>query len=499
MRVLFDTNILIHREEHELVPPNLQALIKLLNDNGAAIVVHPVSVSEIFKDKEAVRRRIKLSKLGTYARIKTPPNYINDLSFCEAVGSTNRINDINDCHLLFSIYKQAASFLITEDKGLISRSKRVNLAHLVFNIDEAYKYFAQYYDEKDISSLPSIKELCPYNIKTNDSFFDSLRGAYPEFDSWWGKISEEERKVWVYQTPEGRLGAILILKIEDDLITTSPILKKEKRVKICTLKVEATGSKIGELFIKMAVDLAVSNSIDEIYVTCFANKQESLVYLIQTYGFMDKGKTDRGENVFVKCLIPPHCNFDTIKINTDYYPSITARSEVRKFIVPIVPKYHERLFTDYHEREATYSLLEYSGIMFTEGNTIKKAYLSNSTTRKIRVNDIVIFYRSKDHKALTSIGIVVDIRYDVFNPDVIANIVGNRTVYRESEVNLISKKSNCVIVFQHHFHFKRPVRRPVLLKEGIIKASPQSITQISNDAFDSICKLGKLDERYIIN
>ena len=52
MRILLDTNILILRENYHIIPDNVAKLMSLLNGlETCSIHVHPLSVSEIKKDK----------------------------------------------------------------------------------------------------------------------------------------------------------------------------------------------------------------------------------------------------------------------------------------------------------------------------------------------------------------------------------------------------------------------------------------------------------------
>ena len=65
---------------------------------------------------------------------------------------------------------------------------------------------------------------------------------------------------------------MLKLKIEDvdeDYSDIIPLFPKAKRLKICSLKVDYTGEKLGERFMRIIFDHALENKVDEIYVTIF--------------------------------------------------------------------------------------------------------------------------------------------------------------------------------------------------------------------------------------
>ena len=70
MRVLVDTNIFIAREDHVVVPENLQRLMNALHRLNTQILLHPLSVEEIQKNGNCHRRQVKLSKIKTARMVK---------------------------------------------------------------------------------------------------------------------------------------------------------------------------------------------------------------------------------------------------------------------------------------------------------------------------------------------------------------------------------------------------------------------------------------------
>lgn len=54
--------------------------------------------------------------------------------------------------------------------------------------------------------------------------------------------------------------------------------KKKKRIKISTFKVIDSGKGIGEIFMKLILEYAQKNNIDEIYITIFP-KYKKLISL----------------------------------------------------------------------------------------------------------------------------------------------------------------------------------------------------------------------------
>ena len=73
MRVLLDTNILIPREDHRVIPRELTQFLRLLHETGAVTLIHPASLKDIDHDEDKERRSIIRSKLMSYALLEAPP------------------------------------------------------------------------------------------------------------------------------------------------------------------------------------------------------------------------------------------------------------------------------------------------------------------------------------------------------------------------------------------------------------------------------------------
>jgi len=502
MRILIDTNIFIERENFHVIPENLRELLRILNTLSARILIHPKSIDEIKRDGNEERRKICLSKIQTYPLLESPPDPVGDNEFMRLIGQIENERDYVDNLLLYAVFKDAVDFLLTEDKKIHDKALRFDIKDRILSITEALKIFRETLPKEKVTSPPAIKEDFVYNLNLDDPFFDSLKEEYPRFEFWFRKISREGRKCWVYYNDDGSIGALLIPKIENELINSIPPLPAKRRLKICTFKVSYLGHKIGELFIKLSVELCVRNSIDEIYLTHYAKKEDYFVDLIGEYGFF-KAAIKNSEDVYLKKLIPSPEDFkndlvakelcsDPLRFSKKYYPSFYDGPLVRKFVVPILPRYHDRLFVEYPKRQTT--ILEHVGQFIVEGNTIKKAYLCHSKISRLSRGDILLFYRSRE-KVLTSLGIVEKTRF-TRDKDLILRMVGKRTVYTPNEIEKMVEKPTLVILFQFHFHFKKPLKLNQLINLGIIKKAPQTITKITHQNYLRVKRESRLDERY---
>jgi rRNA-processing protein FCF1 len=495
-RILIDTNIIIYREDIGIVPDKVQELLQILNDADHKIVIHPLSLKEINKDRDSRRRDIVISKIGTYTSVDNPPYPESDSKFISCVGQSYNINDKVDDYILYCVYKDVVDFLITEDVMIRKKAEKLGISDRVFSVDDAIEHF-----KVGSISYPHPLEYIPvYNVDFNDSIFDSLKKDYNEFENWWKKISREGRKGWVHYV-NGKIGAILILKDENEPVDSIPPLPKNKRLKICTLIVDSIdqGSKIGELFIKISVQTAFHKDIDEIYLTHFIKPDDFLIPLIKEFGFSQVAKKINGEIVIVKRLIPDEeKKYLPTEVYKMFYPSFSDEEDVvNKFIIPIRPEWHNRLFTDYKIRQLT--LDEVTGKFIVEGNTIKKAYLSHSKINEMKEGDILLFYRSKDVRGITSLGIVEKIKIGVTDPNEIISYVEKRAVYQKSEIEEISKKPTMIIIFWWILYLKEPLKYKDLLDHRILNGIPQTILKVSHSNYLKIKEMAKINDRYTFN
>ena len=493
MKIIFDTNILIHIEDPKELSTQLQELLKIFREHGHQIFIHPASLKDINNDQDSVRKKIILSKLRGYPLIEFPPKPTNDyLSF---VGASTNSNEINDNEILFAIQKNAADFLITEDIGLQKKAERVNLEDRVLSIDSALSYFEDLY-ARDVPRHALLREDFLRNLNVDEPFFDSLKEDYgdSDFRKWFKEKSIEGRKCWVYHE-KNMIKALLMLKEENEPIETLPPIQARMRLKIATLKVDLSGFKLGELFLKMAFQYCILNHIFETYLTHFRKEEDVLINIIENYGFETVGFLKKNnEEVFLKKLTPSGKMMLSIEASKKYYPSFRDSPDVKKFLVPIIPEYHDRLFPDFKQRQM--KITEYSEINIP-GNAIKKAYLSHSAIKKVRAGDILLFYRSQDLKLVTAIGVVDQEPVHTKEAEEIVRIVGKRSVYLYEEIKEMAQKPVLVTMFRHHLFLPNPLDLNYLRQHDI--PVPQSIIELNHNQYLAIKRGGKLDERFTVN
>lgn len=502
MRVLIDTNIFIYREDNRVLERNTQRFLELVNRLGIQLVIHPKSREDLLRDPNRSRREISLSKLCAYAILQDAPDPQDDKDFISVLCSYKDAREQIDNAILYAVYRNAVHLLVSEDKELLKKAEKLGIRERVLSIVEAIDLLGSESSENTILPPPAIKHVELHSLQIEDPFFDSLRAEYPGFDNWFIEKSKEGRKSWVYFKKDGGIGALLIYKIEEEEIACNPPQPKKRRLKLCLFKVEHLGFKIGELFTKMSVDLALKNNIEEIYLTHFIKEEDDLVKLISEYGFEEGAVKDNGEIVYIKETHPPEDKLSEVsplEISRECWPIFYDGAGVRKFIVPIKPEYHEKLFTELRRMS---TLFEQAGAFIIEGNTIKKAYLTRTRSKRLSTGDILLFYRTKQvsgkyyESGITSIGIVDEIYYGLDDPEEVVRVAKKRTVYERSEIEDLLPVT--VILFTWHLHLDSVIGLSELKENGVIKGPPQSISEISNEGYLYVKEKGGVIGRYTV-
>lgn len=502
INVLLDTNILIEREDNHIISDSIQELLSILHTEKYNVFIHPDSFIDINKDTNKKRKEIILNKLKSYQKLKNPPIYKNDLDFCKKV-KTSKINDYVDNNLLYALYRNEIDFLITNDLGIHKKSKKFNLEEQVFNIGQALDSFRT----KFPNMSRSIEQTTVNHLNISDPIFDGLKEEYPEFNDWFKEIQRQKRPCLIY-TEKGCLGAVLIYKEETQTLKLEDkTFPPKNRMKIATLKVTSVGNKIGEHLLSWIINYSINQGLEEIYLTHFVKEEDSLVYLIEEYGFENVGKSN-GENYFIKKINKgeahseiENSNLSFVEISKKYYPYFCDNDKVNKYFVPIRPEFHDLLFL----KEDTQTTLENhfpDGFneypkSFIPSNTIKKAYLSHSSIKQLKEGDLLLFYES-DGKGINNIGVVESVKR-VDNINDLNKMISKRSVYSQKNLEKIIQNEVLAILFIHSKNFNSKISLNELRRLEILKKPPQSIQHLSHEKYLLLKNSFKNNEKYNIS
>jgi hypothetical protein len=244
------------------------------------------------------------------------------------------------------------------------------------------------------------------------------------------------------------------------------------------------GKKIGELFLKAAFRYATINQLEHLFIHGSPDKQEILFELLADFGFVETG-VYRDDVVYVKKhpRVPPDDNCETFEYCRRYFPHFRHDASVRKFIVPIQPEFHRILFSDYQSQFDSQMTLFNS--YHSVSNAIKQAYLCHSNVQVIKPGDIVLFYRSIDEQAITSLGIVEQFE-SLQDALEIVKRVRRRTVYNMQQIAEMATRPTKVMLIRLVRHFSNPPSFDWLTQNLGLHGTFQTIREIDDDTYQRI-------------
>jgi len=499
MRVLLDTNIIIYREDRAHDNYSIGHLFRWLNKLKFDKIVHPFSIDELQKYKDEYKKEemdIKLDSYNKLMSIKEP-----DHDFLLKLNNfSNKGNDIVDNYLLYEVTLGRVDILITEDNKMHSKARVLGISDRVYTINAFLSKVSIEFPNLVEYKVLSVKKEIIGNIDHTNSFFDSFRENYSEFDEWILKKCDEEAYV---SYGDNVILGFLFLKIENqDEIDREivPILPKGKKLKIRSFKVESSGFRLGERFMYIIFDNALANKVDFIYVTLFDNKKEleTLISLLKKWGFEEHGYKDTPngkEIVLVKNTIM----YNFTKNPRYNYPLINRNQH--KFILPISSRYHTKLFPD-----AILTTEKAENIIKDEPQqyAIQKVYISWAKSYFPNVNpgDIILIYRmdSSDYKnyksALTSICILQEVIKTFKNHEDFLQHCENRSVFSRFELDTFwsNNKNNLAVIKLLYF---KTLNKKVILNElrslGVVDqfSGPRTFHQLSEKEFENILQISQ--------
>jgi predicted nucleic acid-binding protein len=496
MKILLDTNIVIHREAAVVIDEDIGVLFKWLDNLHYTKCVHPVTVEEIEKHEDPKVRRSLTVKLRNYNILKTKAQMSDTVRRILGPLDKNQ-NDLNDTIIINELYCERVDALITEDKQLLNKASFLGILDRVYTIDA--------FLEKVNTENPEMADYKVFgNLDLSDSFFTSFKEDYPDYEKWFNEKAEEP----IYVCLSGSKPiALLYLKVEgknEDYTDIDPPFTPKKRLKIGSFKVALNGFRLGERLLKIVFDNALRLKVEEIYVTTFDKRieQQRLINLLEEYGFNLHGhKISQGwkELVYLRSFTRMadrlHPKFT--------YPFFSTAGRI--FIVPIYPKYHTELFPD--------SILRTESRMdFVENephrNAISKVYISWSIYRNLNSGDAIVFYRTGGYykSVVTTIGVVEKVIDHISNERDFIRLCRKRSVFTDEELskhwNRYPRNRPFVVNFLYVYSFPKTINMKRLIEIGVIPSiddAPRGFTQISVKNLRDILRECNVDESIIVD
>lgn len=481
MKFLIDTNIFIPLEPTSIADleantdPALE-FDQLCSKAGCEIFIHPAISQDIQNDKDASRKALRNRLTLRYSTLRSSPP-ASSLNEHEIPSAEEGSHDWVDNNLIAALFADLVDYLVTEDAGIHKKAKRIGLDSRVLFLDDAVAAVRDLFHQPS-PPPPNVELKYVYQVDSSDPIFDSLRNDYDGFDEWLTRCKRQHRECYVSASSDSSIAGIAIFKSEDRL----PDGTKGKTLKVCTFKVSEhhSGNRIGELLLKPVMKYALEGDYDFVYLTTYP-KQEGLITFLHEFGFREIGNRDSlYELAFCKEL--KYCKddlhqMDPLEFHIKYGPYVTSFVGNQSFVVPIIPEYYSVLFPEL----APHPVSLFSQTTKPCGNAIRKAYICNSSIKKIKPGDNLFFYRSKDFSAITCIGIVEGVMRSN-NPENIARFVGKRTVYSYSEIEEMCRNHDTLAFLFRLVNLVDPkIPLQTLMANGIMKRQPQSISALKNE------------------
>lgn len=493
--VLLDTNIFIKRESSNNVSFEINNLFKWLDKKQLKKYLHKSTIEELKLHKDEKIKNAMLAKASSYDILPSFTSEKDDYFEHTVNQYSQDANSKIDNALLLEVYNDNVGILLTDDNAILKKAKDLFIRDKVITSAELLEYFERTYPQNIEYKMLAVKLKRFDEVDINSAFFDSLREDYEgkKFDDWFKKKGNE--KAYVFEDNENNLKGFLYLKIEDeseDYTDIEPILTPKRRLKVGTFKIERTGFRLGERFLKIIFENAVQWEVDEVYVTLFESKRPEVTALkgiMEQWGFVKHGyKKSNGELVLVKDM-KNYKETETPKFN---YPIL--KKDRNHYFLPIYAKYHTDLFPDNILKNEDMHLYEDK---LAHRYAIEKIYLTGAYNIKAKAGDVILIYRMSDgwyknySSVVTGMAIVQEV-VKTKNVDECISICKDKSIFKEEDIRAVYSKYPTVLKVLDYKPFTHKVTLDELRNCGIVDkySGPRPFTFITKEQFDTIYKLG---------
>lgn len=494
--VLLDTNIVIHRESSNNIAYEVMQMYKLLDQLKINKFLHEDIKDELSKYKDEKTKEIMLSKIEAYSVLHS---IAIDNPFFENVVSKYGSNDNSkiDNKFLYQVFMGKVDFFITEDRTLIQKAKELYLDDVVLTCPDFLKIIEEQCPTLIDYPVLSVRLTKIENLNIKDPFFDSLREDYEglKFNKWF--LNKSSENAYVFNNSNGLQG-FLYLKIEnydEDYCDIEPAFKPARRLKVGTFKINSSGLRIGERFIKIIIDYAVKSKVNEIYVTLFENRREevkALMDLMMMWGFAKWGyKHSNGELVLVKSMNGTYEYSKDPKYN---YPFV--KDNIHYGILPIESQWHTDLFPDLFLKNEDMSLYEERPCSYA----VEKIYVCKGVPQILQPGDIMVIYRignrypAKYYSVATGYCVIQNVN-NTHSYEEFKQLCSNKSVFNAEQLHDFYYKYNrrTVLKLLYIKSLEKKINYGDLLDNKIINTNkgPRLFTLLSKEQFLKLLNIGK--------
>ena len=157
MKVLLDTNIIIHRETKDPTKEEIGKLFWWIDKLGYEKFVHQITVDEISLHQDPRTKKAFLTKIQSYNLLQTQAPFKSEvLAVAKKYDATD--NDKRDTILINEVFSDRVDFLITEDAKIHVKALELGIDTRVFSIDSFLEKVTAENPSLVDYKVPSVKE-----------------------------------------------------------------------------------------------------------------------------------------------------------------------------------------------------------------------------------------------------------------------------------------------------------------------------------------------------
>lgn len=171
MKVLLDTNIIIHREASKVIRPEIGNLFNWFDRLRYQKCVHPLSITEIRKHQDPNVVATFEAKIASYYELKTEAPETQEIQAIRKKYDQNN-NDFIDTCMLKEVFSKRVDFLISEDRKVHDKASALGIADKVFTIETFLERVVAENPDLVNYKVLSVKKEYFGNLDINDPFLN---------------------------------------------------------------------------------------------------------------------------------------------------------------------------------------------------------------------------------------------------------------------------------------------------------------------------------------
>lgn len=431
-------------------------------------------------------KTVELSRLRDFDVIEDMPKMMPALKAMASLMPV-QMSDIRSLLMQLNLLETGyAEVLITENVLTHNLARQRAIDDKVFTIDEFVERCVADHRELDLARGVVLQEVPFGTLSLDDAFFTSFKEEYaPYYYEWFKKKRHDP--VYVAKDKNGCLQALLKLKVEtedEDYSNIWPRFMPARRLKISALKVEYTGQKLGERFLRIIFDEAIRSHVGEIYVTIFSSSRlrKRLIAMLMKWGFEKWGFKDGNEDVYCRSMQKA-----TMPVAMECYPFQSRKA--RFFLVGVGGTFADILIPATNLRKDRIDYEPYK-------NAIRKTLVVDAQEAEgLKEGDVLLFYRRRtDGGSIVASGVVDGCYQSFANETAFLRRCQKRSIFSADSLHDYWVKYDhhpVVVEFLHSYSFDNDVIDAERMREvGIdtIKLQNMHLVSITPKQFDELIK-----------